>query len=187
MSTTTANLGLFKYTSADHDTVFDYNQALNNNWDKLDSANFIQNTATGTGALTINGTPSVGSYAVNIGDETASTANYGTAIGYKSKATASSSTAIGRVATAGGSYSIAIGYGATISSAGGKSIQLGYGTNGTATSLSVGFQDVGNYQLLDGTTGKIPSDRIKYDGSSITVNANGELQSSGSIPITYDL
>lgn len=121
---------------------------------------YISNTATGTGALTINGTASNGSYAVNIGTETASTANYGTAIGYKSKATASSSTAIGRVATAGGAYSIAIGYGATISNAGGKSIQLGYGTNSTPTSLNIGFQDVGNYQLLDGTTGLIPDARL---------------------------
>ena len=38
MSTTTANLGLFKYdTSADRDTAFSINQALNNNWDVIDN------------------------------------------------------------------------------------------------------------------------------------------------------
>ena len=51
-----------------------------------------------------------------------------------------------------------MGYGATVS--GGKSIQLGYGTNSTATTLAVGFQDVDNYILLDGTTGLIPDARI---------------------------
>lgn len=38
MSTTTANLGLFKYnTSTDANTSFSIDTALNNNWDKIDS------------------------------------------------------------------------------------------------------------------------------------------------------
>lgn len=178
--TTVQNLKINKLTKAQFDTI---TPSATEAYELTDLSSILdsklQNTATGTGALTINGTATAGSYAVNIGSETASTANYGTAIGYKSRATASSSTAIGRVATSSGAYSIAIGYGATVSSAGGKSIQLGYGTNGTANSLSVGFQDSGNYQMLDGTTGKIPSDRIKYDGTTITVNSNGELTSTG--------
>lgn len=53
MSTTTANLGLFKYdTSTDSQTAFSINTALNNNWDILDTA-----IATSSGvSTTVNGT-----------------------------------------------------------------------------------------------------------------------------------
>lgn len=37
MSTTTTNLGLFKYTTDDHNLKFDYRLALNQNWDILDT------------------------------------------------------------------------------------------------------------------------------------------------------
>lgn len=37
MSTTTSNLHLFKYDSTDHNAAFDYNIALNDNWDKIDT------------------------------------------------------------------------------------------------------------------------------------------------------
>ena len=38
MSTTTPNFNLFKYTEEDHEQVFDYRLALNNNWDIIDNA-----------------------------------------------------------------------------------------------------------------------------------------------------
>ena len=188
MSTTTANLGLFKYTSADHEEVFNYNTALNDNWDKIDTAvgssstitvdqtydstsanaqsgiaingaNFIQNTATGTQSFSAGGTPTVTTGSTNIGyGSQCSAGNYATALGHNANGRGSSAVAIGRAANASGSFAVALGYGATCS--GGKSIQLGYGTNNTVTSLSVGFQNVGNYQLLDGETGLIPDERI---------------------------
>lgn len=37
MSTTTSNLGLFKYTESDYEQVFDFRLALNGNWDMLDN------------------------------------------------------------------------------------------------------------------------------------------------------
>lgn len=37
MSTTTSNLGLFKYTESDYEQVFDFRLALNGNWDVLDN------------------------------------------------------------------------------------------------------------------------------------------------------
>ena len=118
------------------------------------------NSATGSNSFSMGGTPVAVNGGTVVGIEATTSANYGTSFGYKAKCTASSSVAVGRVSTASGAFSIAIGYGATVSSAGGKSIQLGFGTNSTATSLSVGFQDIGNYQLLDGTTGLIPDDRL---------------------------
>ena len=163
-----------------------------NNTSLLGSGNIsvLQNTATGTGSLTIIGGATTTSYSVNIGEGAVATANYGVSIGNNAKARASSATALGRATNASGSYSVALGYGATVS--GGKSIQLGYGTNSTATTLSVGFQGVDNYTLLDGTTGLIPDARISsniarvsnipsvYD-STITIQQNGSTIDSFSL------
>ena len=38
MSTTTSNLGLFKYDNSDYDKNFDFSLALNGNWDILDKS-----------------------------------------------------------------------------------------------------------------------------------------------------
>ena len=147
----------------------------------------LQNTATGTSSLTILGGATTTSYSVNIGEGAVAMANYGVSIGNNAKAQASSATALGRATNASGSYSVALGYGATVS--GGKSIQLGFGTNSTATTLSVGFQGVDNYTLLDGTTGLIPDARISsniarvsnipsvYD-STITIQQNSSTVDS---------
>ena len=118
----------------------------------------LENTATGDSSLTIDGTATSTTCSTNIGSGTQCTANYSIAMGNNAKAQASSSTALGRSTNVSGSYGVALGYGATVS--GGKSIQLGFGTNSSANSLSVGFQGVDNYQLLDGTTGLIPDARL---------------------------
>lgn len=58
MSTTTSNLGLFEYTSADHSEPFNYQYALNNNWDILDKSimkgDIISLASSGTLTLTNN-------------------------------------------------------------------------------------------------------------------------------------
>ena len=158
----------------------------------INGAKFIQNTATGSQSYSMGGTAtsttgstnigygsqcSAGNYATALGHNADGRGNSAVAIGRDATASGSFAAAIGRATTASGSMAVAIGYGAACS--GGRSIQLGYGTNNTTTSLSVGFQNVGNYELLDGTTGKIPNDRIKYDGTTITVNSSGELTSTG--------
>ena len=127
----------------------------------------------------------------------ASVSNYSTSVGYNAAASASSALAIGMRSIANSDYSIsigtstsysswkganvdsssvrgiAIGTGANVSSAGGA-IQLGEGTNSTANSFQV-F----SYQMLDGTTGKIPAARIGtgYDATKTQVlkNVNGTL------------
>lgn len=54
MSTTTENLGLFKYdVSADRDTSFSITNALNNNWDKIDNKAVQKTGDTFTGDVTI--------------------------------------------------------------------------------------------------------------------------------------
>jgi hypothetical protein len=70
---------------------------------------------------------------------------------------------MGNSANAFADYSNAIGYQAEVSNSSNSAIQLGYGTNSTAKSFSVGFYDNStptNYQLLDGITGLIPDARL---------------------------
>lgn len=75
---------------------------------------------------------------------------------------------IGRGADAGGHSSIALGVNAVVSSAGTNSIQLGGGTNETAMSFQVG-----NHQMLDLSTGKIPFDRINRGrGETLVLGSN---------------
>ena len=71
-------------------------------------------------------------------------------------------TVVGYNSYAKGGYSIALG---SLSHANGYgTIQIGPGLNSTNNTLSVGFilssNDTYNYRLLDGTTGKIPDDRL---------------------------
>ena len=141
----------------------------------INGANFIQNTATGTQSFSAGGTPTITTGSTNIGyGSQCSAGNYATALGHNANGRGSSAVAIGRAANASGSFAVALGYGATCS--GGKSIQLGFGTNSTAISLSVGFQNVGNYQLLDGETGLIPRERIDtttiQDVTTLTASAS---------------
>lgn len=153
------------------DQVYDSTSANAQSGVAINGAGFLNNTATGSSSLTLLGTATTTTGSTNIGVGTQCTANYGTAVGHNAKAQASSSIALGRATTASGSYSVALGYGATCS--GGKSIQLGYGTNSTAISLFVGFQGGSNYQLLDGSTGIIPYQRINAITDS---NLGGQLK-----------
>lgn len=82
---------------------------------------------------------------------------------------------IGNSARAYGTYSIAIGISAYTQQ--NYSIQLGYGENNEAKSFYVGFYDTNsslrnNYKLLDGTTGKIPNDRINVDANPTQNSTN---------------
>lgn len=101
------------------------------------------NAATGSNAFSMGGTPSTATSGTNIGIASKASGGFGTAIGYNAN---------------GGSRATALGWNAIASGA--DSIQIGNGTNSSATTLSVGFYQQGNYQLLDGTTGKIPDDRL---------------------------
>ena len=149
-------------------------------------AGFLKNTATGTNSLTLLGTAATHNYATNIGVYT-TVSTYATALGSNATASGSRSTAIGRDAVANSGNSTALGESAYATNTGatalGKnaeargdySIQIGAGTNSTAGTLAVGFNGT-NYQLLDGATGKIPTDRIDYDDITVTKNSSGKLQ-----------
>lgn len=135
-------------TLADYQPLLDSGTNIKtiNNTSLLGSGNInvLTNTASSNTSLTVGGT--------------ASTTAYSTNVGFGSQATASAGQAFGHYAIASGSYSLALGQGAEANNSYG--IQIGKGTNSTARSLSIGFGNNGNYQLLDGTTGLIPDTRI---------------------------
>lgn len=96
-------------------------------------AKFIQNTATGTGSITIGGTANSNNYGVNIGTFSGASGAFATAIGAQAEANAEAA------------------------------IQIGSGTNSNAATMAIGFEYNGNvyhYKLLEGTTGLIPDARI---------------------------
>lgn len=132
---------------------------------------YLQNTATGSYALTILGTAQTAGKGTNVGYYTSAeqnssafgyyaraTGQYAEAFGSNSTASGNWSITIGHSGTASGDYSIAIGSGASVSA--NRAIQLGVGVNSTTNSLQIGFSASNNYILLDGTTGLIPDARI---------------------------
>lgn len=115
----------------------------NNTINFTNDSGYIINTATGNSSITVNGTATAKSQAINIGTGSQATGNYGTALGAYSFGNASHAVGIGNYAKATADYAI----------------QINKGTNSTSNSLYVGFNS-DNYQLLDGTTGLIPDARI---------------------------
>jgi hypothetical protein len=159
-----------------------------NNTSLLGSGNIsvLQNTATGTNALTIGGTATQKDSSVNIGVNSS-------AIGASCVSVGNSSTSgygntpncvsIGASSYTNGKYSTAVGCNAQTSAAEGA-IQLGYGMNTTANTLSIGFNGSNlnkNWQLLDGSTGLIPDARISTNIARSSDVANTTLSNVSSI------
>jgi hypothetical protein len=110
--------------------------------------------------------------------------NYSTALGYQSKIGHSCVVAVGYLSEGNGYYSTALGYHARANSE--RGIQIGYGDNNLADTLCVGFRNLDNYQLLDGTTGKIPNDRINVD-TTPTQYSNNFLTSGAIYNVLGDI
>lgn len=161
-------------------------------WGTVSSGGGIQNTATGTGSLTIIGMPSSEDYSINLGYSSGINGAGGVAIGY-STAASEGAVAIGYGddGTYAGNGTIAIGLNAhtygtsnvvigTFASAGDnttESIALGIDARAESDrTFYVGFgydsdtSSERNYLLLDGSTGKIPNDRINGVSGSFTTN-----------------
>lgn len=132
--------------------------------DITNDSGYIANTATGTSALTINGTATAKTQAINIGTLSQATANYGTTVGAYSYANGSKSSAFGNYARATAD----------------RAIQIGQGNNSTADTLQIGFNGT-SYQLLDGTTGLIPDARLS---SNIARTTNIPTVGDGTITFT---
>lgn len=102
----------------------------------------------------------------------------GVAVGSQARTSdTDASIAVGYNTEALGAGAIAIGTGTSLNSVyagGANSIQIGTGRNSSPNTLQVG-----DYQLLNTSTGFIPAVRIPVDGSTITINSSGQLVSSG--------
>lgn len=176
--TTVQNLKINKLTKAQFDTI---TPSATEAYELTDLSSILdgklQNTATGTNSLTILGAAASSNNAINIGASSSAGA-YGCALGHSSTTTGGSAIAIGRNTEATGTASSAIGVGAKALA--NYSIQLGYGSTSTTRTFSVGFyngaaSDAKNYQLLNGSTGKIPSDRLDIATSVSSSSTNAEV------------
>lgn len=133
----------------------------------------VINTATGSDSLTIGGSATDDNNAINIGSGSR-TSNGGTALGAGAYSDGDNGVAVGYNAEASDANATAIGSGAVAGDA--NAIQIGKGNNAEANSFYVGFgldesENPLNYKLLNGTTGKIPNDRIDgVSGSFTTVD-----------------
>lgn len=132
----------------------------------------LQNTATGTLALTILGTATNVPGAINIGSG--------------SSATQANGVAVGRESEVKGAYSLALGAGAKIGSNYNQTIQLGEGTN-----LTQGSFQVKSYTMMS-ADGTIPSDRLvhainKYSSmpTAASTNEGWIVQFTGTTDSTY--
>lgn len=155
----------------------------------INGANFVCNQAGANNSLEIKNNGS--SYQRCVGILGAVNGSGAISIGYRAEAPAGGIT-IGQSAglsSSGSSYGIAIGdaaragYAAIAIGSNGNtgafasgisSIQLGAGTNNDANTFQVG-----NYKMLNLSTGFIPAARIAVDGNTITVNSSGQLEASG--------
>lgn len=149
-------------------------------------AKFLQNTATGTNALTINGTAATDQYATNIGNSSRSSGDGATAFGYMTRALAPSSCAVGAYASTANRYGLAIGHDSHSDALG--AIQIGPGSNTTAGTLQIGLSPTGyygalvQYQLLN-TNGTIPTERL----AEIIISgvSNPTTSTTGTIGLLY--
>ena len=123
--------------------------------DLTNDSDFLENKATGTSALTILGTETAKTQAINIWTLSQATANYGTALGSYSRANGGHAIAIWNYARTTWQYTI----------------QLWKGTSSANNKLYAGFEN-NNYELLDGTTWKIPNDRLNMDATPTASSTN---------------
>jgi hypothetical protein len=135
-------------------------------------ASALHNTATGANSLTVAGTPTGNGNATQIGYNGYVEGYGATAYGYNAQAKRGYSIAIGYGSGVGlgtgatGRYSIALGFQAYTKAD--DAIQLGRGSNNTARTFQVGFNNSGSpliYKMLDGDTGMIPTERMISYGS----------------------
>lgn len=160
--------------------------AINNTKTDPDLSSYLQNTATGTNALTINGVATTGAQCINIGDNsqavggqsvavgsgtTTSNSAYSNtncvAIGFAARASYSSGTAIGRETETTGNNGVAVGYesvattnavaiGKAAKATAQSAIQIGTGTNSTSSTVQINGTQIIN------ASGKVPTGSIDF-------------------------
>lgn len=139
----------------------------------------LTNTATGENSVSTGGATSTASMdSVSVGYKASSSGHKNVALGSGATTKDSNTVAVGYMASASAGGSIAIGTNATSSAP--SAIQLGEGTNTEVNTFSVG-----NYKLL-GSDGKIPAERLPFEGEALTNTAtgSGSVSTGGADPVT---
>ena len=132
----------------------------------------------GTNSVAIGYTANSGSSGeVAIGNAAATSGYESTAVGYDAAANNGNATAVGSRSEAAATGSTALGYSAKTQQGAHYAIQLGAGTNSEANTLSVGLSTSNNYKLL-GSDGKIPAERLPFEGDVLTNTATGSASFS---------
>lgn len=148
--------------------------------------NALQNTATGTNSLTILGTASTGSGAVNLGKNSSANYTHAVAIGAYASAGSHGSVAIGGSASVsglGGAIAIGRNARATASNAiqiAGNSSPSTYPTNSAANTVKIANAN-GNFEIMS-ADGTIPADRT----SPVTSVATTTLTQTLAANYTYN-
>lgn len=153
--------------------------ALDAKQDKLEGE-VLTNTATGSNSVSTGGANvTTGGSSLAIGVDAATGSSGEVAVGAAATSGGYSSVAVGNVADATGGNAVAVGQNSLADSMnstavgqGAKStatyaIQLGAGTNTEANTFSVGLSNSNNYKLL-GSDGKIPAERLPFEGDVLT-------------------
>ena len=109
----------------------------------------------------------VGSGSISIGYDSYASGMASVAIGQGSVCSAIDSVAIGQESEANSGYSVAVGRRAKVAANCDTSIQLGAGLNNV-----YGTFQVGRYQMLEFSTGKIPNARINIDSQPASLSNN---------------
>ena len=112
-----------------------------------------------------------GSYSVQIKNDVSATFSYSYATSVGGTITANNGSSFGYGSSAAG-YALALGYSAI--AGGNYAIQIGYGTNNTANTLSVGLSSSLNVQLLN-SSGKIPAGRLNIASSVDSSSTNDQM------------
>lgn len=135
--------------------------------EKADTA--LQNTATQSTSLTINGTASTYRWSTNIGPSTTCSGQDSVAIGFSANA-GQGGVSLGEM-TQTGTNSIAVGIQARAT--GQNTIQIGWGTNSTNSTMNVGLSSDLNVQLLN-ESGTIPVARLGATSDDTTKFLRGD-------------
>lgn len=121
----------------------------------------LQNTATGSGSLTIEGIATTSRDALNVGPQSSVTERGAVAVGPASGATAG--------------LGVAIGYNAHANAS--NCIQIGQGTNTNANTVKFGINGE-NYEILN-SSHKVPNERLNL--SSTPTSGSGDAITSGAV------
>lgn len=165
------NLGLRGVYSCYTDTINFVNNSGYVTTADLTTGKYIKNTSTGTSTITIDGTPTNRQQSINIGAQSLASGTLGVALGFDAQINNSGAVCMGYSSRGSGVQALGLGYRGRATA--NYAIQLGYGTNSTASTMCVGFNNT-NYQLLDGTTGKIPNARLNTLVGADGTNAGTE-------------